>query len=371
MHKHYIDNLRWAAILLLIPYHAAMAWNVWGEPNYIYFESNKFISSVIVFLSPYFMPVLFLLAGISTKFALRKRTIKQYITERIKKLLIPFITGTLLLMPIMTYIADKFNFGYNGNLFQHYGIFFTKFTDLTGADGGFSLGQFWFILYLFIISIISVGITALQKKAIPEKDKNVPLWLICVLGLPLPLLSELLSIGGKSLIEYTYLFLVGYYIFSNDNVISKIEKYKWFFLFAGLTAAILNVYLFIWSASRQPLLNNIAEFAAEWFMIIALLGISKGNLNFSSKLTVYMSQRSFAFYILHFIWVVLFQYFMAFVCLNNTVLLYIVPIILAYGTTFLCCEICIRIPFICSLMGIKSINIKNQERKINDYKKNE
>ena len=34
--KHYIDNLRWITLLILIPYHTAMAWNVWGEPNYIY-----------------------------------------------------------------------------------------------------------------------------------------------------------------------------------------------------------------------------------------------------------------------------------------------------------------------------------------------
>ena len=79
MRKYYVDNIRWITILLLVPYHAAMAWNVWGEPNYIYFESNKIISSIVVFLSPYFI------AGISTKFALQKRTIGQYVLERTKK----------------------------------------------------------------------------------------------------------------------------------------------------------------------------------------------------------------------------------------------------------------------------------------------
>lgn len=150
------------------------------------------------------MPLLFLLAGISTKFALQKRTIKKYISERVRKLLIPFVFGTLLLMPVMTYIADKFNFGYEGNLFTHYSVFFTKFTDLTGADGGFSLGQFWFILYLFVISILALGIILLLKKRTPKFKKDTSLWFICVLGLPLPLLSELLSIGGKSLVEYIY-----------------------------------------------------------------------------------------------------------------------------------------------------------------------
>lgn len=43
--KHYIDNLRWLILLVLIPYHTAQAWNTWGEPNYIYFERNRLISS--------------------------------------------------------------------------------------------------------------------------------------------------------------------------------------------------------------------------------------------------------------------------------------------------------------------------------------
>lgn len=112
--KHYIDNLRWLTLSLLIPYHTAMAWNAWGEPNYIFFESNKVISSFIVFFSPFFMPLLFVLAGVSTRYALRKRTYKQYISERAKKLLIPLLFGTVVLMPIMTFIADKYNNGYDG-----------------------------------------------------------------------------------------------------------------------------------------------------------------------------------------------------------------------------------------------------------------
>lgn len=38
MRKHYIDNLRWSILLILIPYHTAMAWNAWGEPFYIFLK---------------------------------------------------------------------------------------------------------------------------------------------------------------------------------------------------------------------------------------------------------------------------------------------------------------------------------------------
>lgn len=344
MRKYYIDNIRWMIILLLIPYHAAMAWNTWGEPNYILFGSNQTISSIVVFLSPYFMPLMFLIAGISTKFALQKRTTRQYILERAKKLLIPFAFGTLLIMPLMTYIADCFNYGYQGDLFGHYIIFFTRFTDLTGADGGFSVGQFWFVLYLFFISLIAVGIILLQRKMIPSKDKDIPLALICLWGLPLPLLSELLSIGGKSLAEYTYLFLVGYYIFSNDAVIGKVEKYKWVFLCIGLTAAVLNVYLFIWSDTQFGWLNMTAKYIAEQFMINALLGIGKRYWDFSGKIVKYLSKRSYSFYIFHFIWVIWFQYLLFPVCGNHIILLFVLPQLLAYGATLLSCEICHRVP---------------------------
>ena len=356
MRKNYIDNLRWITVLLLIPYHAAMAWNVWGEPNYIYFESNKTISSIVVFLSPYLMPILFLIAGMCARLSLQKRTIRQYIAERTKKLLIPFAFGVILIMPLMTYIADRFNYGYEGNFFRHYVIFFTKFTDLTGADGGFSVGQFWFILYLFLISTITVKAAALLKKTTPECKKDMPLWLICLLGLPLLLLSELLSIGGKSFAEYTYIFLVGYYVFSNDNVIDKIKRFRCLFLCIGLTATFLNVYLFIWADTQYQTINTVIKFTSEWFMLISLIGTGKRYLDFSGKVSKYMSQRSFAFYILHYIWIVLLQFLMFDIFGDSIVVLYTVPVVLAYCITLLCCEICIRIPPLCFLMGIKPLN---------------
>lgn len=182
----------------------------------------------------------------------------------------------------------------------------------------------------------------LQRKNNAAKHTDTPLVMICFWGVPLPLFSELLSIGGKSLVEYTYIFLVGYYIFSNDDAISKVEKYKWIFLCIGLTATVFNVYMFIWSDTQYTLSNLIAKYISEWFMINSLLGIGKRYLNFSGKVSEYMSHRSYTFYIFHFIWVVLFQYFLFNVCSSNIILLYILPVFLSYGATLLCCEICNR-----------------------------
>lgn len=351
-----MDNLRWLTILLLIPYHAAQAWNTWGEPNYIFFEGNQLISSIIVFFSPFFMPLLFVLAGMSTKYALQKRTIKQFFVERVKKLLIPFLFGTITLMPIMTYLADKFNYGYSGSFFAHYHVFFTKYTDLIGADGGFSVGQLWFVLYLFVISVVFISVWVMHKKIKSNvKERQMRFLFVVLAGVPLPLLSELLSIGGKSLVEYLYLFLIGYYLLSEENNLEKTERYKWILFSIGLVAAILNVYLFLWCGTRYAVANTIAKFVAEWFMLLAMIGIGKKFLNFSGKIHRYMSQRSFLFYILHFVWIVLFQYVFHDVFEHHTVLLFIVPVLIAYAVTFLCCEVCIRIPVLCFLMGAKTI----------------
>lgn len=353
MRKHYIDNLRWIILLILIPYHTAQAWNTWGEPNYVFFEGNRLISSIIVFFSPYFMPLLFVLAGISTRFALQKRTSKEYLVERLKRLCIPLLFGTIVFVPIMSYIGDKFNYSYGDGFLKHYGVFFTKFTDLTGADGGFSLGQFWFLLYLLIISVVSVEIIALAKRFLSESEKAIPFWLIFVLGLPLPLISEWLSIGGKSLVEYTYLFMLGYFVFADEEIVSKAEKNSLLLFGIGLVATILNVYLFLWSDKEYSILNTITKYISEWVMVIALIGLAKRYLNFSGKISDYMNRRSFLFYIYHFIWVVLFQYLLYGIFGKNTVLLFIGTVVLSYFVTFICCEISIRIPFLCFFTGTK------------------
>ena len=336
MRKHYIDNLRWLILLVLIPYHAAQAWNTWGEPNYIFFEGNRVISSIIVFFSPYFMPLLFVLAGIGTKYALQKRTKKEYLIDRVKRLFVPLLFGTIAFMPVMTYLADKFHGSYHGGFAEHYAVFFTKLTDWTGADGGFSLGQFWFLLYLMLISIAGVGIVSLIKKI------EVPFWAVFLLGLPLPLLSGLLSVGGKSFMEYGYLFLLGYYVFADEKIIEKAEKNCLMLLGVGLAATISNVYFFLWAGTELAVANTIAKYVSEWIMVIALIGLAKRYFDFSNKVTVYMSRRSFSFYCWHFIWVVVFQYILYGAIGNRTVALFAGTVILSYLVTFACCEIGVK-----------------------------
>ena len=83
---YYIDNLRWMTVSLLILFHAAIAYNTWGEAHYIFFEAVRPIAFIVMLIDPWFMLMMFLLAGISSRFSLQKRGTKTFIRERMLRL---------------------------------------------------------------------------------------------------------------------------------------------------------------------------------------------------------------------------------------------------------------------------------------------
>ena len=156
MRKHYVDNLRNLTILLLFPVHTFMIWNDFGSRFYIWQGENRILSTLIVFVNPWFMPLLFVLAGASARYALQKRTTKEFVRQRIHKLLIPFLCGMIFLVPFQTLYARKYFDHYTGGVLDNWKYFFTHLTDFSGYDGAFTPGHLWFILFLFIISMIAL-----------------------------------------------------------------------------------------------------------------------------------------------------------------------------------------------------------------------
>jgi glucan biosynthesis protein C len=356
--KYYLDNLRWASILLLIPFHTAMAWNCWGEGNYIWFHNSRVLSSFIVLVSPWYMALLFVLAGISARSALKKRTFKDFALERISKLSLPMITGMISVVALMAYFADSFNYGYQGNFFSHYNVYLTKFTDLTGYDGGWTPGHLWFLLYLFIISMICLGLIILQKKYFPKLNfENMNTGWIVLLGVLLPPASLVLNIGGKSIGFYMVLYLIGYYIFSEDKILDRIVKYRHIFLTIMLISDATDVYMFIWADHAYEIVNSIAMYFTCWFGILTLLGFGKTEFNRNNKITRYLTSRSFLIYIFHFMWVVIFQFYLSKIT-GNTIALVTITVTGSIIMSLITSEIIRRIPLVNFLFGIKKVNIR-------------
>lgn len=296
MRKHYIDNLRNLMILFLFPVHTFMIWNDFGSKFYIWQGENKLLSTLIVLVNPWFMPILFALAGMSARYALNKRSRKEFVLQRIHKLLIPFLCGMVLLVPFQTLYARKFFDGYSGGLTEHWKYFFTHLTDFSGYDGAFTPGQLWFILFLFVISMFSLMIFQwIPYDKAAKKIENMPAPAVLLLFVPIWLMYYLGNFGGFSLGKNLALFLSGYYFLSNDAVLDGVERnIKWLAALWALCTMALVVLYYRFSYYGDLWINFIG-----WISILVFLILGRKYLNRRTKFTEYFNRASYPLYILH------------------------------------------------------------------------
>lgn len=349
MRKHYLDNLRTIIIILLFPVHTFMIWNNYGTKFYIWAGENKLLSSLIVIVNPWIMALLFVIAGMCARYSLEKRSKKEFIKERLSKLLIPFVFGMLLLIPIQTLYARKFFFGYNGNILNHYKYFFTHFTDLSGNDGCFTPGHLWFILFLFIISILALLII----KYIPHKKVSVKLGKINIVGIillfvPIWIMSYIGAFGVYSFGKYFTLYLLGYYMFTNEKVIDKIMKNKRLILGLFCLFQLMLVIVYYNLSYYGDIFVNFVG----WLGTLSCIIIGKLYLNKESKITNYLKKASFPIYILHLPVLVIIGYY-SLIMVNNIVLQICTIIFGSFIVTILVYEIIKNIPILKKIIGVR------------------
>lgn len=347
MRKNYLDNLRNLVILLLFPVHTFMVWNDFGLKFYIWGGENKVLSTLIVLVNPWFMPLLFVIAGISARFSLEKRTVKEFCRERVSKLLIPFVAGTILLVPIQTFYARKFFYGYDGSIIENLQYFFTHVTDFSGYDGGFTPGHLWFILFLFLISIISL----IFEKYIPfertgNKIGKMKVWMVIGLFIPVWLLYYIGNIGGYSIGKNLILYLLGYYVLGNDSIMEKLERnIRWITAIWIVLEIALGIAYYHCSYYGDFGVNLVC-----WFGVLVLLTLGKYFLDQETAFTRYFRKSSFSIYVLHQSILVVLAYYV----LNRFEQLVLQIILILFGSfilTVLCYEIIKYIPVVRKILG--------------------
>lgn len=348
MRKHYLDNLRTIMILLLFPVHTFMIWNNYGSKFYVWGGESKLLSSLIVLVNPWFMAILFVIAGMCAKYSLEKRSTKIFFKERIFKLLIPFLSGMLLLVPFQTLYARKFFFGYTGNIFEHLKYFFTHITDLSGYDGGLTPGHLWFILFLFIISLVGLLIIKnVSFKKVSGRLEKLNVFEIILLFIPVWLMYYLGNFGGYSLGKYFSLYLLGYYLFSNEKTIEKlIDNKKVILGLFCLSQLILVIMYYKFSYYGDLFVNFVG-----WLGILSCMIIGKLFLNKENKITNYFKKASFPIYILHQTILVIIGYY-ALKMIDNMVLQISIIISGSFISTIIVYEIISKIPILKKLIGV-------------------
>jgi len=314
--RYDIDWLRLMAVFLLFFFHAACVFHPWDD----YYIKNDQLSPMITYIfvwavGHWHMSLFFILAGASTYFALKKRSGVEYIRERLRRLFIPLIFGTFVIVPPLSYLGLLNHSDYSQSFIAWLPHFFHLQTaDLSGYFlGGLTVGHLWFILHLFVYSLIALplflyfnrdsGLRWIRRIA-SVLMKPVVLFLL------FPVLLASISkfpwiLGGNPLFYITF-FIIGFILMSNQRLMDRVDRYRLPLLLLGVVPL---AGLIVMSATNSwP--ANIPEWAdgimgayrngfVPWFLILALLGYGRRFLNFTNRFLKYFAEGAYPIYILH------------------------------------------------------------------------
>lgn len=351
MRKYYIDNIRILCILLLFPFHTAMIFNNLGESWYIHSQSKTWATLFIIGVYPWWMSALFALAGISTVYALKKRTAKQYVKERFYKLFIPLLSAIVLLIPVQTYLADLYFNNYKGSYFEHLSIYFTL-TDWSGYDGHFTPAHTWFMLYLFVISMVSLPLMIWYKnKKKKLNGSKITMVKILLLFLVILICTPILEIGGKSVGEFAACFLLGYFVLSVEEIQDRLEKYCIPLAIVWVIMIIIRCGMFQMGMSNG-LIWDVEQRILSWVGILAIVALGKHFLEFNNAFTKYFAPAAFPIYFFHQSIIVIVGYIII-RHVHGTLIQYVSIVAISFVLTIFMYEICRKIVIARLLFGIK------------------
>ena len=354
MRKHWLDNLRWVTVLLVLLYHVIYFYNNKGVFGGIggFGDGPQYQDVVMYILYPWFMPLLFLLAGISARYALEKYPAKDWFKARTRKLLVPGTIGLLVFHWMVGY--------FNTAVAAKSGVF-----DGMPGIGRYLMwavsgtGPLWFIQDLWLFSLILL----LIRKLDPENrfhewcGKLGVLWII--------LLGVLFWAGEQTLIRnprpespdgllnlykpvfYLIPFLLGYFVFSHEQVQDRLGRI-WIPLLgcAAATGIALIVTTFGQDNTSPQYLGSPLNCLYGWLMCLAMIAWFRTRFDRTSPFAGYMTRSSFGIYIVHYLVIASLGYMMKVYTDLPPVAMYLILGVAVFTLSPLIYEIIRRIPVI-------------------------
>ena len=354
MRKHWLDNLRWVTVLLVLLYHVIYFYNNKGVFGGIggFGDGPQYQDVVMYILYPWFMPLLFLLAGISARYALEKYPAKDWFKARTRKLLVPGTIGLLVFHWMVGY--------FNTAVAAKSGVF-----DGMPGIGRYLMwavsgtGPLWFIQDLWLFSLILL----LIRKLDPENrfhewcGKLGIVWII--------LLGVLFWAGEQTLIRnprpespdgllnlykpvfYLIPFLLGYFVFSHEQVQDRLGRI-WIPLLGCAAAAgiALIVTTFGQDNTSPQYLGSPLNCLYGWLMCLAMIAWFRTRFDRTSPFAGYMTRSSFGIYIVHYLVIASLGYMMKVYTDLPPVAMYLILGVAVFTLSPLIYEIIRRIPVI-------------------------
>lgn len=338
---YYLDWLRVLGVIGVFLYHNALPYTPeqWRIVNAT--QSTNIYLATLLF-QPIGMPLLFLLAGAATWFALKKRSPKQFAIDRFKRLVMPFIIGSIILVPPQRYFTSLHHGLFHGTFLKFLGEYFSNTELWTNADLLIEFGaNLWFVIFLFVFSLITLPLflylrsepgQELLERMIGLFEHRMMIYLLALPSLSIQLLIFPYSngyLGAAAFLNWLFFFIFGYILFSDPkwlNIINREAKFalsvSLFLVVAILVAKWVKVALFSGSSlgSSEPMraIAMLRDTYGAWrgsaigvvctelirslfvlSSILALLFVGEKFLNFRNRFLDYANEAVLPFYSIH------------------------------------------------------------------------
>ncbi|MCM1523140.1 MAG: acyltransferase [Ruminococcus sp.] len=298
-HINYIDNIRWGTVLLVIFYHVFYTFNTVGVITNIDVKGIPAFDAPLYFIYPWFMCLLFVTAGMSANYALRKRSGREFMKNRAVRLLVPSVAGVFATGWINSLITLQYTdmFGIMGDELPA----FAKYIIMCMMG----IGPLWFAHQLFAACAVLMLVRKLDKKdKLGELGKKANIIVLLLMFFPVWGSAQLFNMPMIEVYRngiYIFMFLLGYYVFAHENVTDALVKYKIPLLIAAVVTGIAyTAYYFGQNyASHEILDGAFTNFYCN-IAVLAAIGCCKAWANGCNGFTRYMNERNFGFYVLHY-----------------------------------------------------------------------
>ena len=301
MRKHYLDNIRWFSVLAVVLYHVFFMFNSISVMAFRTFSDVQYQDGIIYLLYPWIMVILFLIAGMSSRYYLEKHTIKEFISSRTRKLLVPSTIGILLFGWTQGYISmmETDAFSKSPEIMSLPLPARILIMDVSGTS------ILWFSQMLWLISMLAALIAKFEKGRLYKFTSKAGIITSVLLVIPVFISANILNMPILSVYRfglYPFVFFLGYFVFAHDEVIKRIAKFRIPLIIASAALGITYLILYFGQdAMSVPAMTSIPAVAFCWAFCLALLGSFRTWFDVQTPFTSFMTKRSFGIYTFHYL----------------------------------------------------------------------
>jgi hypothetical protein len=310
--RHDIDWLRVLGMMTIFLFHCARYFDNddWHVKNP---QLSEGLSIFVGVVAQWIMPLFFLLSALGVTYALRNRSNREFLSERTRRLLIPFIFGVLFLIPHQVYIERVTHNQFSGSFIDFLPRYFEGWYAFGGNFAWMGL-HLWYLGMLFVFSLITLplfrgwqrepgqlrlGLNRLLSKPGAILLAAIPMALFELTANISPDTIGRRDFGGWSPLTYLALFIVGYWVARHDELQEAIYKHRWWAAGLAVLATSIGYFILDSGASSFSVAFSILRGFNTWFWLVGILGIGRQFLNFRNRYLEYANQAVMSFYILH------------------------------------------------------------------------